>query len=739
MRFIVFIIIIAAALFCGRCDMLAAGSKKLTFQQAYLNQGESLLNTLPQIEGWRDDSNYYLYGDNELLKVNVKTGKAHPVLDAGTVSVAYSSGFDLSDSFDRTGDFEKHVFIRSGEIYLYEKKTNGIKQITLTPQVEENPAVSPDATMIAYTLGGDLYVYDLAGGKSKRITHDGGADILNGYASWVYYEEILGRSSNYKAFWWSPDSRQVAYMRFDQSRVPVFPIVASTGTYSTVEEQRYPKPGYPNPEVQLYIAEIKTGHIQQVPQQDTNDHYLAHPTWHRNRKSGVVSLYFQWLNRKQNHLKVLRYTPVEATSQSPGAVETVYGETQRTWVRFFKTPDIKILANGALIIRSSQSGWFHLYYVPTTGKKNRPRQLTAGNWSVNSIARVIQSKQVIFFMAQKESTLENHLYRINYSGKKMKRLTIRKGTHNVRVSPGGSYFIDEYSSVDYPVRMEIRNSRGKLLRKLGDSYSAELENYQLPKKELFKITTRDGYSLPAYWILPPGFSKNKKYPVVFFVYGGPGRTGVMNEYPGSFAPHYLARQGIIYFVVDHRGSGHFGKKGADLMYRNLGKWEMFDYIEAVTYLRSLPFVDGDKIGITGSSYGGYLTTMALSYASGYFQYGVADASVLDWKLYDSIYTERYMGTPEENPQGYENASTFTYIHKYKSDTLRMTHGTIDDNVHMQNTIQYIDKILDAGKTLEFMLYPGERHTLGKKRAVRNKATINFWLKKFFPHKNPTEH
>jgi len=244
---------------------------------------------------------------------------------------------------------------------------------------------------------------------------------------------------------------------------------------------------------------------------------------------------------------------------------------------------------------------------------------------------------------------------------------------------------------------------------------------------LFRIPTSDGYDLPASWILPPDFDDNKKYPVIISIYGGPESQGVANRFPRGLGSYYLAQNGIIVISVDHRGSGHFGKAGSSQMHRNLGKWEMNDYIEAVKWLKSKSFIDGNKIGITGGSYGGYVTCMALTYGADYFNFGVADYSVTDWHLYDDVYTERYMDTPDQNPEGYEFGSVLSHASDYKGKLL-ITHGTIDDNVHMQNSIQLIDLFEDLGKDFEMMLYPGERHGWrGPKEDHLSKLTVKFWF------------
>ncbi len=696
--------------------------KKLSFEQAYMSKGEKLLKPLPQIVGWADDRNYYELKDTKLFKVNARDSKTRLVVDEMKYKAVLQKRFNLMTASDKTKDFSQFLFVKEGDIFFFSTKENKITQVTKTKGPEENPTFSPDAAKIAFTMKGNLFVYDITEKKVTQLTDDGSSEILNGYASWVYYEEVLGRSSKYKAFWWSPDSKKLVFMRFDQSKVPIFPIFRSTGTYGDLEKQRYPKPGYPNPEVKIGIANTKTGDVGWIPFEDKKDHYLAFPRW--DNKSSTV--YFQWLNRDQNHLKVLRY------DSNSKRITPVYEEKQKTWVDFLEADDLKVLANGDVLIRSSKSGWFHIYYV-SVSRNGNVRPVTSGDWSVRSIELVNERQKQLFFTARKESSTDTDFYMTDFYGKRIKRLTAERGTHFVTVSPGGSYFIDRYSSTSFPARIDLKNRNGKLVRRLGNSYSPKMKTYRLAKKEIYRIKTGDGYELPAVRMLPPDFDKNKKYPVVITIYGGPGGASVRNyfTYRGSFRMHFLAQEGIIVFSVDHRGSGHFGKKGMDLMHRNLGKWEMHDYIEAVKYLRTLPFVDSRKIGITGGSYGGYVTAMALTYGSDYFLYGIASASVIDWALYDSIYTERYMDTPKDNPEGYKKASVLNYIDKYKSGTLRITHGTMDDNVHLQNTFRFIDKVQDAGKFVELMLYPGERHTFRKKRAVRSRADLDFWLKNFF--------
>jgi len=315
------------------------------------------------------------------------------------------------------------------------------------------------------------------------------------------------------------------------------------------------------------------------------------------------------------------------------------------------------------------------------------------------------------------------------NGTGLVQITGTAGTHKPEVSPGGLYYYDKFSSFNTPAVLNLYETNGEFIREIANSKLPAYDDYELGKVEYFRIPAGDGFDLPAYWILPPDFDPSKKYPVLFKEYGGPGSKSVRNSFPG-LSNFYYAQRGIIIFSVDHRGSGHFGKNGMALMHRNLGKWEMFDYTTAAKLLRKKPFVDENKIGITGGSYGGYITCLALTKESGYFKFGIANYSVTDWRLYDNGYTERYMDTPGENPEGYKKSSVFEYIDNYKSN-LRLTHGTIDDNVHTQNSIQLTNKLINAGKDFELMLYPGQRHGYrGEKRKHAVMETNKFWFENF---------
>jgi dipeptidyl-peptidase 4 len=697
-----------------------APPKKLTFEQAFLFQGEPLLEKLPPVIGWLDGQRYLEMSDNKVLAVTAASGKTATYFDPAVHPVLQQAGLNPQLADDRTSDWKNLLFHKGNELILYSLAGGKLTRWPLElPAEPQNPTLSPDGRSAAFTAAGDLYVTDLAAGKTTRVTRDGSEQILNGYASWVYYEEILGRRSRYRAFWWSPKGDRIAFLRFDQAAVPVFPLFQVTGDYGKLENQRYPKAGYANPVVRLGVWTRGQADVGWLDLATRDDDYLAFPAW----TASGDAFYLQWMNHAQDTLRVY------SCPAAGGKPSLVYQETQPSWVAFFDDGKFEPLRKGGFLAVTDKGGWSHLLRVDAAG---RERFLTAGEWAVSGIAEVDETGGRVLFTARHDASTETGLFAVGLDGRGLKRLTPAGGSHYPLVAPGGTFIIDRWSAIDRPTRMDLLGGTGKPVRILGDSDGGKLKEYLLGREELFRIPTSDGWQLPARWCLPANLDKGKKYPLVFQVYGGPGAPVVSNSFSRGWASHYLAAEGVITIAVDHRGSGHFGKKGEALMHRRLGFWELNDLTEAVHWLvKTYPFVDPARIGITGGSYGGYVAALAVVKAGDVFPYGIADFGVMDWRLYDSVYTERFMDTPTENPEGYKDASVLTWVDRYKGG-LRLAHGTMDDNVHMQNSLQLLDKILSTGKTVEFMLYPGERHGFrGPKTAEYNRSTLAFWLSRFF--------
>jgi dipeptidyl-peptidase-4 len=697
--------------------------KKITFDQAYSNAEPQLFQPLPSISDWIDDAHYLVSvtensGDSpKILKVNAAKNTRTLFLDYEQIQKILPQGIQASNHVDRTKDYSGFLYVHKGDLYHYSRRGDTFKRLTATAKAEQNPRLSPDGQYVAYTRGHNLYSLEIQRGLEYQLTKDGSNTLYNGWASWVYYEEILGRRSRHSAFWWSPDSRKIAFLRFDDSPVPSFPLFSFNGTHGKLDIMRYPKAGDPNPYVKLGVVSATGGNIVWADLEEKADHYVAWPFWLKDSSR----LTFQWMNREQNRIKIYMM------DLETGEKKEIYDENQPSWVEFFE--DLHFFEDGSgFLLRSDRDGWRHLYVYDLEG--TLIQRLTQGEWTVSNITCVDEHNHRVFFHVRKGLDAETHLYRANLDGSGLKRLTQEYGSHRGEVSPEGTFVIDRYSSISTPSRIDLLHSDGTLVRTLGDSASTRMEEYPIGKKELFTITTEDGQTLPASWILPPDFNENKTYPVLFTIYGGPGSSDVSNSYP-RLSHFYLAQEGIIVFAVDHRGSGHFGKKGMALMHRNLGKWEMHDLIQAVKWLRKKAFVDKDRIGITGGSYGGYTTCMALTYGADYFTHGYARSSVTDWRLYDSVYTERYMDKPIDNPDGYEFGAAMTHAHKLKG-ILFMSHGNMDDNVHMQNTIQLVDTLMDLDKSnFQFMVYPEQKHgTRGKKREHSNRHYLDFWIGNF---------
>lgn len=679
---------------------------------------------------WVDDTHFLLYTidiNNRpvVQKIDVKTGKAVQVTlektDGGVLDQTLPSGFVITAKDIVSNDRKSLIFIRDNDLYLFTAGSGNVARLTNDNIPEMNTRFSPDGKKIAYTKNKDLYVYDLDNRKEIRITSDATDRIYNGWASWIYMEEILGRPSAYAAFWWSPDGNKIAYLRTDETEVPVFNINRlsdSDGLHGTLEVTPYPKPGDPNPKVKIGIADILTAQTVWVKTDYEVDQYIAWPFWTPDSKNLAV----QVLNRDQNDMKYL------LANSSTGDIMQIYRETSNTWVEF--SEDVYVLQNGSgFILRSYKTNWENLYYYGWDG--TLINKITDVGWRVQGIERVDEKAGIVFFKGTGVESTETHFYRVGLDGRDLVQLTSKPGTHDLSISPKGNYFIDTWSNVENPGSIDAIDQNGKLIRVIYQFNKPVFNTEKNAKSELVKILTSDGlFNMPALITYPLNFDLNKKYPVVFKVYGGPNSSDVTNSWKGITGDWY-AQNNIITITVDHRGSGQFGMQGQAYMFRNLGKWEILDYSDAVKWLTAKPFVDSAKIGITGSSYGGYVTCLALTKGSDYFTHGVAGLSVTDWRLYDNVYTERYMDKPEDNPRGYFESSTLNFVENYKGK-LRLTHGDIDDNVHLQNSLQLISKLQDAGKSFEFMIYPGARHGLSGAKALHSTtAARNFWLRSFF--------
>lgn len=680
------------------------------------------------ILGWADDNNYLKYdtdsgGNRVVMRVNVRSGKENVYKDyidkRKDFSESLPEGFSLGYGVSIGDDQNTIVLTKDNDLWSFTLGDSEAKKLTDDESAELNPKMSPDGKKVAYTKNRDLYVYDLEKDLEIRLTTGATDKIYNGYASWVYMEEILGRSTRYAAFWWAPDGNKIAYLHTDESPVPEFiinRIDEADGLHGTQEVTPYPKPGDNNPIVKMGVVDLGTKETVWIKTDTSIDQYIAWPNWTVDSKNLMV----QVLNRDQNDMRFI------LADISTGDYKEIYTEKNNTWVDFFS--DIYVLENGSgYLVRSCKSGWYNIYYYDWEG--NIKVQLTNLDWRVTGISRVDEKPGYVYFTGTGKESTDRHLFRVGLDGSGLVQLTSGAGTHSANISPSGKYLIDSWSNIETPVTLSLIDKNAKKIRDIESPVKVEFDPGSMARRELVRIPSTDGFMLPAIISYPLNFDQNKKYPVVFTIYGGPDSEGVRNSYSGK--PGWFAQNNIITISVDHRASGHFGKKGLDYMYRNLGKWEMHDYIEAVKWLREKPYVDSERMGITGGSYGGYTTAMALTYGADYWTHGIANYSVTDWRLYDNVYTERFMDTPQDNPEGYKAGSVLTYAENLKGK-LYIVHGMADDNVHMQNSIYLISRLQDLNKDFDFMIYAGGRHGWGGPKAVHHRDAQNaHWLKWFF--------
>ncbi len=682
----------ALCLACATTVMAQEGEKKaLTQEQIIGKLPEGIVNQLPMATGWADKNTVTLAQregrDYKFYSYNIKTGVQTPVENA-----------------------KKEIAPMAPQMKAF--------MASDIAKEAKNPTLSPDSTRIAFTdKDNNLCVWDAATSQVKKLTTDGTNVNMNGYASWVYYEEILGRPSKYKAFWWSPDSKSIAYYKFDDSSISMFPIYDSRGKYGFITETRYPKAGDKNPEVKIAFVNVVDGNTVWADFDHTLDQYFGIPFWNADGSRFIIP----WMPREQNNLILYTVNPAN------GSKEQIYNENQTTWIDWME--DMQFVEDGFFMVRDFDM-WEQIYFQSFDGK--RLEKITDGkNWGIRFI-KVDMKGGAIYFTARRETSIRNDFYKVDLKTKKITRLSF--GDYNftgVALSPDNKHYVAQYSNSTTPTKLAVVSIGKKITHKvIADSKGENFHQYKLAIPQMLSIEV-DGYTLPAQVIWPVDLDSTKKYPVLVSMYGGPNAGTVMDTWKGiSERNQWWANEGVIQIAIDHRASGHCGKEGLNYLHRNFWKIELSDYIEWIKHLRTYPFVNAQKVGITGFSYGGSMTVLACTEGNEYFQYGIAGGGVYDYTLYDTHYTERYMDRPQDNPEGYANTVMSNKIAKYKGDKtnyLKITHGTSDDNVHMQNTMHLINAMQDAGKQFELMMYPGEFHGYrGKKSFHSTAGDYIFW-------------
>lgn len=666
----------------------------------------------------------------KLVRVDALTGETRPYFESERFAAALvaAAGVEQDEAarmansiglqFNKT---ETAILVNhSNDLWHYDIAAGSLKRLTNNKDEEKEADFSPDGRWVSFVRKNDLYAVEVARAREKRLTRDGSDRIHNGYLVWVYEEELYGRGRN-RGYWWSPDSKYIAFLRLDDSPLPEFILSNEVRNDPVVERTRYPKAGDPNPLVRLGIADVLgtpgIPNVRNVPgvggrlpagiqrlgdlvkftdlkSYRPEDLLIGRVAWAPDSKSVV----YQALNREQTFLDVNSAT-------LDGRSRKLFTETTAAWVEVYGDPEF--LSDGSGVWQSARTGWKHLYLHNSGGEL--VRQLTDGNWEVRSLYGIDEASGWVYFSATKDSHIAENVYRVPLKGGAIERLTEGEGTHSASFNRHFTHFVHSWSDVNTPPQQRLRRADGSLERAINENRVEILNGYRLGAVEFMKVRTRDGFEMEAMMIKPPDFDPAKKYPVLQYTYAGPHAPQVRNGWGGPrFMWHQmLAQKGYIIWICDNRTASGKGEVSTWPVYKQMGVLELRDIEDGLEYLRSLPYVDAERIGIWGWSYGGFMTSYAMTHSRA-FKMGIAGGSVTDWHLYDSIYTERFMMTPKNNPEGYDRTSVLKAA-KNLHGRILLIHGIMDDNVHQQNTIQLVNELQKHGKQFDLMLYPTQRH------------------------------
>jgi dipeptidyl-peptidase-4 len=663
----------------------------------------------------------YRYSDGELIDTLVN------------VESFGMEDFQATEDYEFSGDEKKVLLYNNREriyrrsftanYYVYDLASKKVEPLSETGK-QQLATFSPDGSMIAFVRKNNIYMKFLESGKERAVTTDGEFNrIINGAPDWVYEEEFEFN----KAFAWSPDSRSIAFMRFDESDVMEFGMTMFAGMYPTLEDNKlypenrvwkYPKAGDDNSVVTVHVYHHASMRTEKMDVGPEIDQYIPRIKWTQDPSQ----LCIYRLNRLQNKLELLF-----ADSES-GKSKVIYTDENKYYVDEKYFDDLTFLDDKKHFIISNESdGYNHIYLYDLSGKL--VRQITKGEWDVTNFYGFDQSAKLFYFEAAAVSPLQREVYSVKMNGKGMKKLTKNTGTNRATFSNGFKYFINNFSSATTPTLVTLHKANGKEIRVLEDNkeYKEMLADYKFNHKEFFTFTTSEGVTLNASMIKPAGFDENKKYPVLMTQYSGPNSQTVKDSWNIDWE-QVLAANGYIVVSVDGRGTGARGEEFRKLTYLQLGKYETIDQIEGAKYLQGLPYIDGSRIGIWGWSYGGFISTLCLEKGDGIFKAGIAVAPVTNWRYYDNIYTERFMRTPQENPDGYDDNSPLFFADQLQGSYL-ICHGSADDNVHVQNTMEFIEKLVQADKQFEMQIYTNRNHSIygGNTRYHLFTRKLNFLL------------
>ncbi len=673
---------------------------------------------MPPITWAPDGKRFAWVEDKAILQYDVASKKKKQLLALGpleekAVKPPKQEGVDWQNrrvsehGFQWSSTGQEMLISTEGDLFLLHTETGKWEQLTATAEAERDPKLSPDGRFVSFRREHDLYSLEVASRKITRLTADGSATLWNGELDWVYPEE-LNLST---AHWWSPDSSQIAYLQFDVSRESTFPQVDLLSWRALAEPERFPQPGTPNADVRLGVVTAEGGPTRWMDIGEPRDHLLARVYWAPD--SHAVA--YERLNRTQNRLDL------GLADVRTGASKTLLTEEDSYWVNV--NDDFQFLSRGRQFLWGSErDGYLHLYLYSMDDKHV---QITKGEWEVTQVVGVNEETREVFFVSTEQSPLERQLYRVRLDGKQKQRLSGGAGTHSISMSPTAEYYMDTASSLGTPPRRTLHESDGSQVAVYKEATQPDVE---ILPTEIVRIKATDGAQLFARMIKPAGFSPDKKYPVIVMIYGGPGVQAVRDTWGGAGFDQVLAQKGYLVWQLDNRGSAGRGHTWESQIYHETGAHELNDQLDGVRYLATLGFADMTRVGISGWSYGGYMTLYALANAPDKFKAGIAGAPVTDWRNYDSIYTERYMGLPDDNAEGYKRSSPQTKAAEITARLL-ILHNIEDDNVHFQNSLQMANALEREGKQFQMIVYPQKSHGVsGPLQKQMQQAMLDFFEK-----------
>lgn len=695
---------LSISLFIGLSGISVNGQKEISLESIY-REYKFYPHSVSNIRSMNDGLHYTIMTQGKYIqKFSYKTGDFIAVLlDLTQIE---EPGFSSFSAYEFSADESKillttdrrNIFRHSyvAEYYIYDtrsKKLTGLSENGMQ-QIAE---FSPDGNKVAYVRDNNLFVKELGSGKEKQLTDDGEHNkIINGIPDWVYEEEFAFN----KAFYWSPDSKYIAYFRFDEEDVKEFNLTMFEGLYPSWFSFKYPKAGEKNSDVEIWTINLETGRKQQLDTGSETDQYIPRIKW--TKEPAVVSILR--LNRLQNKLEVLH------SNAGTGKSGVVYTESEEQYIAEVSDESVIYLENGEeFIIVSERDGYRHFYlYNYHTASITA---ITSGEFDITGFLGFDNKTSTLYYTSCENSPLRQDVYSIQATGKKKKRLSSEAGWNTAEFSKNFEYFINNYSNINQPLYVSLHDKKGKLIRVLEDNSEmvSSLEEYGFSKTEFFSFKNASDIELYGYMIKPSDFDESKKYPLFIYVYGGPESQNVRDSWSYN-SPWFqmLVQKGYIVACIDNRGTDNRGEEFRKSTYMQLGKYETVDQTEAAIYLGGMDYIDESRIGIYGASYGGYMSLSCLFKSPDVFKLAISMAPVTNWRYYDTIYTERFMRTPQENPDGYDHNSPMHFTDGMEGKLL-LIHGMADDNVHLQNSAELVKALVDSNKQFDMVFYPNKNH------------------------------